>query len=140
MGLLQNIRQFLSRADSPPVGEVTRAQTVNNGGNMAIVDLGLGTNGLSGFPAPLPSTYETYRQIIADPTVAEVRQNTNAPVRKVTWRWKAKPGTPAEWLTLVEDTMGPLMWSLIDNCLRGLDYGNQPFERVWEYKDDRLIY
>lgn len=75
-------------------------------------------------------TYSTYRQMRRNPTVALGRMAIQAPIRAGSWSIEANDApTGAE--DLVYRHVVQARDAIMEDCLRMLDYGWQPFEVVW---------
>ena len=55
-----------------------------------------------------------------------------APVFCKEWDWVARPGTPARWVDLAREVIGPLRSTLMRDGLRALDFGFYAGEIVWQ--------
>ena len=102
-------------------------QQFRYGGSSTLLEL----PGLS--PVP-PGSYDTYRQMLADPTIALARMVVMAPIIAGSWSFEARPETPDSAVALVRDNLGPQRGHIVKQCLRALDLGWQPFEQVYEYR------
>lgn len=121
-----------SLALAAPVGENTRKQQRGAGGILGFV-----FGGSHGTPAP--GTYETYREMLKDPTIILARATANAPVKTAKHSYELQDNGTDEMLALVRDTIDPLYAGLVREMLRALDYGWQPFEIVWQPKGGRVV-
>jgi hypothetical protein len=81
-------------------------------------------------PAPA-GAYDTYRQMLEDPTVALARMVVMAPILAGAWSYDAPPETPAEWVALIRGNLGDLRGQIVKECLRALDFGWQACELVY---------
>lgn len=135
------IRQWLSRAadwfKTPPTeGQETGKQ--QPGGVGAIVDVAVQFT--MGRDHPGAGTYRTYRKMRANPTIALARAISQAPILAADYVVvsDAEDGQedPAREAA---DAMLTRLWPFfIHNALYALDYGWQPWEKVWELQDGRL--
>ena len=92
---------------------------------------GFATAGVPGFAVAEPGTFDVYRRISAHPTVALVMRMVTAPIVANAWDWVARPGTPAEQVAFVRDTLSPLRTAALADGLSALAMGFAPFEVVW---------
>ena len=74
--------------------------------------------------------FDTYRRMRGNPTIAIARIAAAAPVKSANISWQ---GEDQEAVDFVRDNLEPIWSQLIHNILYALDYGYQPFEKVWEY-------
>lgn len=115
-----------------PTGENTRKQS--RGGGVFSISFGGMSNA-----APPPGTYETYREMLKDPTIILARAASNAPIKAAKHSYELEDGGTDEMLAFVRDVIDPLYASLMREMLRALDYGWQPFEIVWEIRGGRMV-
>ena len=108
-----------------PQGEQTKSQ-IRGRGDIA---------GLSvmfpSFSAPLPGTYETYRLMRANPTLAIARAAGAAPLRVARWAVEAKSGVKDEVVSFVRNQLTALWPRLIKDVVLSIEYGWQGFELVY---------
>lgn len=90
-------------------------------------------------PCPL-GTYDTYRAMRSNPTIAIARAALFAPVKANQLSYEAKDGTPDDRVKFIQETFEPLKLRLIQDVLRAVEYGWQPFERVYGAADGRYVY
>lgn len=117
-------------ANRPPEGERTRAQMVAGMVGIASVPTTLYLGPM------LPGSFETYRAMRTDPTIALARAAAFAPIFTAPWTFKADDDAPDEWVKLVSGVMMRLRDKYLNDAVRALDYGFQAFEKVWEIDDD----
>lgn len=91
-----------------------------------------GTGG--GFTPPPDRTYQTYRLMRCDPTIALARAVATAPIKAASWSVEAKDDARDDAVDLVMSVFMPMLPTLVRDCCFGLDYGWQPFEKVWEIR------
>jgi len=116
--------------EKPEVGEITQQQREVPAGEV-ITALMVGPLNVQ------PGTYKTYRKMRRHPTIALARAVAVAPVLNVEHSYE---GDDEQVVEFVRSTLEPLWDGLVRHCLFALDYGWQPFERVWEVRDGRLTY
>lgn len=115
-------------------GETTAAQAAPGG------IPGFSTSGLGGFTASAAGTYQTYRQISANPTNALARSIVGAPVVANTWQWKkSRDDVPDEWLEFAREVLAPLRQGIVRDALRALEFGWAGFEKIWTIENGRRI-
>jgi len=87
-----------------------------------------------------PSTtnsYEDYRRIRKDATVALVREIAPGPILAANWSFEKEKGVPKKWLTFIKDNILEIRNDFLLQAIRGLnDFGWMPFEKVW-YRDSK---
>ena len=89
---------------------------------------------LSGISSPdRPGNYDTYRDMLTDPTIALARATVVSPILAGSWTFEHRQNTPAEAVKLVQEQFEPIRASLIADCLEALDFGWKPFELVGQY-------
>lgn len=117
----------------PTPGEKTGPQqfTVGVGGVVAA---------LPGFGRPSAGTFNTYRIMRSNPTIALARMAATAPIRAATYSFVGTEGAPLQQVEFVKQSLRPLLPRLINDALFGLDYGFKPFEKVWGVDRGRLVY
>jgi hypothetical protein len=118
------------KIEKPEIGEATKNQT------------GSGVSTVSSFPFPEISTgtFETYRRMRGNPTIALARMVATAPIRTASWSVEARDDADDNMVALVQDNLQQLWPQLIKDVLFALDYGFSPFEKVWVVKDGKLVY
>jgi len=116
----------------PALGEETKAQT--KGGVCG------GMFEVSSFPTPPAGTFETYRKMRGNPTVALARIAATAPIRAAEITVTAHADAPQAWKDFIDDQFKTLWPTLCKEMLRGLDYGFQAFEKVWDVADGMMVY
>jgi len=88
----------------------------------------------------LPATYDTYRAMRRDPTIALARQLTIAPVIAAEWSVEADEGVPDEITTFIAEQFLPVREPFIESALLGgVDFGWQPFEKVFDLREGRIV-
>lgn len=91
-------------------------------------------------PNPLPRSYDTYRTIRRDPTVALARSLATSPIIAGEWSVKEKTGAPAGAKEFIAEQLLPLREPLMQSALEGgCDFGWQGFEKVFAITDDGAI-
>jgi len=92
-----------------------------------------------GLSEPPPGTIQTYRKMRSNPTIAMARVAATAPVKKAEVSVGSTSDADPRWKEFIEKNIIP-KWSWIRNqSLFALDYGNQPFEKIFDLNEDRLI-
>lgn len=110
-------------AEQPSAGQATQGQ-----GGYAIGGIELG--GTLHIP---PGTYQTYRQMIADPTIALADAVARAPIMAASWSIRAEDDAPAGAEELVDHVFTPLIRKFKRHALKGgLRFGWQPWEKIFE--------
>lgn len=85
-----------------------------------------------GIPPAPAGTYDVYRQIRSDPTVALARAVVHGPILASNWSFvKAAEDVPDEWRDFVREVYDPMQASLKSQLLYALDYGCRSFEQVY---------
>lgn len=84
-------------------------------------------------------TYETYRKMRTNPTIAMARAAALGPIKAASHSYEAKDGVPDQWVQLVQDTLDPLWPEMIRNMLFAVDYGWQAFEIVWGQRESATV-
>lgn len=84
-------------------------------------------------------TYQEYREMRKNPTIALARIVATAPIRKAEWTTEWNDGVDDKWGELVTEQMTALWQGLIKDILLALDYGWSPFEIVWAVKDGKYV-
>lgn len=86
---------------------------------------------------PLPRSYETYRQIRRDPTVALARALAIAPVIAGEWSIEEDDDAPKGAADLIYETFVSAREPYIQTALEGgCDFGWQPFEKIFGFSKD----
>ena len=113
-------------------GELTRAQTTQM--------CGLGFAGAYSLASPLPATYETYRTIRKDPTIALARIDSIAPILAGEWSVQAAEDVDEERIKFIQDQFVPMREHIMETALLGgIDFGWQGFEKVFQHRDGRVV-
>lgn len=90
---------------------------------------------------PSSITYNTYREIRLQPTVALVRALSAAPIVAAGWHVDADEDVPdrQKMIDAIEHDFMPLREDFLERALNDTcDYGFAPFEEVWGIVDGRL--
>lgn len=78
----------------------------------------------------LPATYETYRTIRKDPSIAIARALSIAPIVGASWSIDADDDVPDEWIKFIQDEIVERReWLLVKALEGGIDFGWSPFEK-----------
>jgi hypothetical protein len=87
-----------------------------------------------------PGTYDTYRKMRCNPTIAIARSVATAPIRAAGITYEApEMDEDDERLRFVQDVVNDLWPCFVDDAVRFLDYGWCPFEKVWQQVNGRLV-
>jgi hypothetical protein len=95
--------------------------------------------GLQGYDRSSAGSYQTYRAMGAHPTLALARAVVAGPVLAGAWTVEADASATAEQIGLVRSVLLPMRTMLLTAGLRALDYGWQPFEKVWQVDGSCII-
>lgn len=97
-------------------------------------------SGQVGIPPAPDGSFETYRQILTDPTVQLGRAVIFGPILASPWNYQAtRPDVPLEMVDFVRRQYDPLAVALKTQLLRSIDFGCRSFEQVYEYIDDPVL-
>ncbi len=122
----------------PPAGEVARPVEGEETGAQrkggGIGDFAGVASGIPGFGKPPAGTFATYRKMRSNPTIALARVVELAPIKATKWSFEQKEGAPPGALELVKDALESIMPLLVGECVRSMDFGFTPFEKVWEIR------
>jgi len=122
----------------PAVGEATGKQVQGMGGIAGVYSTVPAFKGYD--PAP-PGTFETYRRMRGNPTIALARAVATMPIRMAEIGVEAKDGVPDDLTEFIQDAVLPLWPRLLRDMLLALDFGFAGFEKVWEVNGDgKLVY
>lgn len=81
--------------------------------------------------------YKKVREMRRDPTIKMVRQLVVAPVLAAEWSFEEKKSAPPGAVDLLRDTVLPIKNYLLRTSYLGcVDFGWQPYEKVFEYEWD----
>ncbi len=125
----------MAKASVNANGTAQSKPQVRSAGNVyGGVNIGMGVHelGLSGYSAPSPGTYATYRRMRLDPTVALARAVALGPIKAAQWSVEAEDGAPEAAVDLVARNLMPMMPDFMRDMSYGVDYGWAPFEKVWK--------
>lgn len=81
-----------------------------------------------------PGTYDTYRKMRADPTVALARSVVRSPIESNKWTFEAKDDAPDGALELIQEQMQSMRPIVIKAMLDAMDLGWAGFEKVFEVR------
>lgn len=105
-----------------PVAEITKVQTV--------------LISQTTLTSPLPQSYDTYRIIRRNPTVALARALSVAPIIAGQWSIEADDEVDDDKIKFVKDEFIPIREPFLETALNGgIDFGWQPFEVVYIEKN-----
>ncbi|MFA6046671.1 MAG: hypothetical protein WC718_16925 [Phycisphaerales bacterium] len=122
----------LNGTAEPKTGEMTGRQRAYGGVFSSV-------GGLLAWDKPWAGTYETYRRMRADPTLAMVRAAACAPVKGAAWAVEADDDAPSDAADMVQDLIDDHRPVLLTEGLRALDYGWQPLEVVWNASQGAMV-
>ena len=118
-----------TNGQAPRLGQQTRASD-----RMRVAGITSTIPGLGPCPA---GTYDVYRRMRSNPTVALVRAAGMAPVKAAAWSVEAKDEAPDGAVEFIQQVVVQrLRPTILKDGLRSLDYGWQPFEKVWDLDTD----
>ena len=123
-----------AKAPASTSTEATQAQsqmTMRGGVYAAVSRL---IEGLSKVPPP---TYETYRIMRTNPTIAMAMAVALAPVKFSTWGYEAEDGVPDDRVAFIKRAMERIRFRLKRDMTKAVWLGHQPFEKVWDVVDGR---
>jgi hypothetical protein len=115
----------------PEIGEQTGAQGASVG-----LTTWMQIPGLDTIPA---GTYQTYRQMLMDPTIALARAVVMAPLVNNTWSVSSREGTPEDRVAFIEEMLDPMVSTIVENALLSLDYGWSGFEKVFDITGGKFV-
>lgn len=101
----------------------------------------VGSTGQPGFAdiaMPSPPSYELYRQMRCDPTIALARMIVRAPVEGAKWSYAANDDVPDERTRFIQAAIEPHRAALVRGMLGALDFGWQGFEIVFKPQAGRV--
>ena len=88
---------------------------------------------------PMPASYDTYRDMEKDPTLALALNLAIAPITAAEWAIEVKDDAPKDAEQFIEDQFFPIREPFIDAALRGCyTLGWSPFEKIFEAVDGRI--
>ena len=119
--------------EKPVLEEQTKAQIAHRTGVAAM--LGYGT--LASSPK---GKYLVYRKMRTCPTISIARVAATAPILTANWALEADDNVPDDRVKFVQRQLDHHYPRLIKDMLFALDYGWQPFEKVWTVKDNQYVY
>lgn len=93
---------------------------------------------LPGYASTAPGTYLTYRQMRGNPTIAIARAAATAPIRAAEISVEG-PDATDEQVEFIESVIMPLWPRFVRDAMFALDYGWQPFERVYGSEDGYIV-
>lgn len=128
-GERSEIMPQLPTTDKPPaIGEKTKAQVISTVGTLF-------------GQSPLPASFDTYRRMRKHPTIALARALSIAPIVAADWSIdKRGDDVPDEWADFIQEQLFPIREPLMQDALEGgVDFGNQPWEKIFEPTGDGLI-
>ena len=118
-------------SDKPQMGEETGSQAVAMGLSTWVE--------LPGLDDAPPGTYDTYRAMLTDPTIALARAVVMAPIVGNTWSVQSSEGTPEDRVKFIEDMLDPMISDIAEKTLLALDYGWVGFEKVFDMSEGKIV-
>lgn len=122
-------------AQPPAMGEATGKQT-RAGFASSFAQL-------PGFGRPDPNTFQTYRQMRANPTVALARIAAHAPIRSAEWSYESVDAGGLtridEAVKLIRTVMEKNRSKLLKHLLTGYDFGFAACEKVFCVDSGRIV-
>ncbi len=88
------------------------------------------------FVSAKSGTFDTYRLMRGNPTIAMARMAATAPICAAEHSYELGDEASEEWRDFVEAKIEPLWQRLVKDMLFALDYGFAAFEKVWEVDGD----
>jgi len=107
---------------SPVLGEATKKQAA--GVYASFIDVFGVSSG----------TFDTYRKMRTNPTVALARVVATAPIKTSNYSIKSEDDVSEDMIGFIQKQIDELWPLLIENILYSLDYGFQSFEKVWDVR------
>lgn len=110
------------------------------------IQVNLGGGIVMGFmptlPNPLQRNYATYRLMRTQPTLALGRALSVGPIASGEWAVESRDDVPEEWIQFVRDEFLSRRQPFMETSMYGgIDFGWQPYEKVFELReDDGLIH
>lgn len=113
----------------PPDREITGAQTHG-------VIAGFGAVGTEPLASSLieRATYETYRKMLRDPTIALARMAVTAPILASSWSYQSAEGVPDERVEFIREQIDSARELILASMLRAVDFGWAGFEKIFEVR------
>ncbi len=84
-----------------------------------------------GFARAYSGIYLNYRLMLGVPTLALCRAASRAVMKSAQWSVEADDDAPQDAIDLVQRCICDRRIELLNEMYRCVDYGNQPFEKVW---------
>jgi hypothetical protein len=86
-----------------------------------------------------PGDYPVWRAMDSDPALTLSRGVITAPIREADKGYKAREGTPDEWVKFVQGAIDPLWPEFLRESLDALSMGWKPFERILARREGRTV-
>jgi hypothetical protein len=117
-------------------GEQTGEQKPSNYKSLKMIG-GAGGTGIPDTLKQRPTTgsFQTYRKMRSNPTIAMARLIATAPIRTADWSVDADEEVPEDRINFVQKLCEKLWHNLINDLMTALDFGFAPFEIVWKTDD-----
>jgi hypothetical protein len=112
----------------PETGEATRVQKAAAASAFSI----FGGGGVD------PGTFETYRKMRGNPTIALARAVANAPIQTSEYRLEAEEGIPDAIMGWMDEQVKYLWGGFLSDAIRARDYGFQAWEKVYDIYEGKL--
>jgi hypothetical protein len=117
--------------------EQTGQQTDKPNDAMALVKsciLGSGTFDMR----PQKATFDTYRKMRENPTIALARMVATGPIRCAEWTIEADDDVPEEQTDFIKKNIETVWHNLINDALLALDYGYAPGEQIYDVSEGQV--
>ncbi len=93
-------------------------------------------NAIANYTTPQRGTYQTYRLMRTNPTIALARAIAHGPIRSASYSVEGDDGVSDDIVNFITSEIKVHWDELIRNILYALDYGWSPFEKVWAMNED----
>lgn len=81
----------------------------------------------------LPATYETWRLMSRNPTLALAKAVATGPILAASWSYEARDkAVPDAWVAFARSMLEPLREPYLEDAVRSMEFGWAPFEVVWK--------
>lgn len=130
-------RLTFSLPPNTAVGRQTQKQVAARSGAFASRWAGLAGFGNGGGYSIGRGTFEYYREMRSNPTVALALAASGCPIKAAPWSYEADDGVPDEVVGFIQSELNRLKPTLVRDMTRARWMGCQPFEKVWQLKEGR---
>lgn len=125
----------------PPLGIIGKQTPSGRGegqltGNQAKWDVWATPYSFPGFQRAWTGIYKNYRLMTLHPTIALCRAATRAVMKSAEWTVEADEDAPDGALDMIQETIVRNRMRWMNDMYRAIDFGNQPFEKIWGYDPD----